>query len=208
MKKTVIHSRLETRKNARNRGIYEHFNQHYLHVSELRQGVNIDYIVDLAVLKPESHYVINIPWNWLVISALAIGVFAGLLTHVLFNPDMRTILIFFPLLLMLFVFVILALRQFVIAYERKCVFLSRYAAYPILEIPFESKNKERFYNFIEQLENQIQISINSRNIPEEVLQAGEMKTLRRLSTKGVLTKNQYNTAKNRIFRKLDTLSDY
>lgn len=207
MKKTIIHSRLESQRKGKNKAIYEHFNQHYLHVVEKRYGIDIDYIIDLAVLKPDSHYEINIPWNWLVVSALGIGVFFGLLTHVLLNMVLITVLIFLPLLVLAFVFILLSIRQFLIAYDRKRVFLSRYASYPIVEIPYQAKNKEKYYDFIEQIENQIRLSTTSRNIPEEVLQAGEMKTLRRLSSKGVLSQNQYNTAKNRIFKKLDTLSD-
>ncbi len=207
MKKNVIHSRFELKKNAKNRAVYEYFNEHYLHIYQINQNRELDYIVDLAVLKPESHYELNVPWNWLIASALAIGAFAGFFTHLLFNPDLKTILIISPILFTLLYFIVLALKQFSATYVHKRVFISRYASYPILEVPFDQKNKRKFYEFIASLEKYIAHSIATRRIPEEVLQAGELKTLRRLTTLGVLTTNQYNTAKNRIFRKLDTLNE-
>ena len=206
MNTPVIHKRFEIKK-GRVRYIYEYFNQHYLHVHEKKKKSHIDYIIDLAVLKPESHYEMNIPWNWLIASAFAIGAIAGLTTHLLFNfHSIKTVAITGPLLFLLLVFVILSMREVIIAYSRKRVFLSRFASYPIVQIPFDSGQKRMFYEFVALLEKQIEASRTQRRIPEQVLQAGEMKTLRRLAGKGVLTKNQYNTAKNRIFRKLDTLA--
>jgi hypothetical protein len=206
MNTPVIHKRFEIKK-GRVRYIYEYFNQHYLHVHEKKKKSHIDYIIDLAVLKPESHYEMNIPWNWLILSAVTIGAIAGLATHLMFNlGSLYTVMIVSPILFLMLILVVLSMREFLMGYSRKRVFLSRFASYPIVQIPFDSGQKRTFYEFVALIEKQIEASRTQRRIPEQVLQAGEMKTLRRLAGKGVLTKNQYNTAKNRIFRKLDTLT--
>lgn len=222
MKAPVIHSRLLIKRSGKTRYLFEYFNEHYLHVNEHHKDHEIDYVVDLAVLKPESHTEMTIPWNWLILSAMAIGVFVGLLTHLYFHlssplftwvgpfifgiqfPDTK-VLTLGPIVAVLLVFIVLSLREFIRAADRKLVFLSRYASFPIVQIPMDSGAKASFYRFVQELEHQISQSLSKRRIPDEVLQAGEMKTLRRLCTLGVLSKNQYNTVKNRIFKKLDNL---
>ena len=205
MKKRVVHARLEI-KHKRNRHVFEHYNEHYVHVSVQHKHRQLEYDIDMAVMKPDSHYETTIPWNWLVASATGIGVAAGTVTHLIFNPTLQKILLFMPFMVVVVVFVYLSLRSFLQGYDRKRVFLSRYASFPILQIPFDARRKNKIYQFIAHLEHYTEMSINKRRIPDEVLQAGEMKTLRRLSAEGLLTKSQYKTAKNRIFKNLDNVA--
>lgn len=202
MKKHEVHARLEVKK-KKCKYVFEHYNEHYLHVSEIRKRRTFSYDIDLAVMKPDSHYEMTVPWNWLVASAVGIGVLVGTLTHLFFHMSLKKILLLSPFLVVVVTFIILSLRSFIRGYERKRVFLSRYAAYPILQIPVDTRRKGRIYRFIAHLEHCTEMSINKRRIPDEVLQAGEMKTLRRLANEGLISKSQYNTAKNRIFKNLD-----
>jgi len=204
MKKRVIHARLEIKK-KKCHYTFEHYNEHYIHVSEIRKRHEFSYDIDMAVMKPDSHYEMVVPWNWLVASAAGIGVTVGTITHLVFNLTLQKILMLSPFLLVTITFVFLSLRSFMQGYDRKRVFLSRYAAYPILQIPFDNKRNNKAYNFIAHLEHYTEMSINKRRIPDEVLQAGEMKTLRRLAEEGLISKSQYKTAKNRIFKNLDNI---
>ena len=205
MKKRAVHARLEIKKKRR-RFVFEHYNEHYIHVSDTGKRHQIEYDIDMAVMKPDSHYETVVPWNWLVACASGIGILVGILTHLMFNWSMQKVLILAPILIIVVVFIVLSLRSFLQGYDRKRVFLSRYAAYPILQIPFDSRRKNKIYQFIAHIERYTEMSINKRRIPDEVLQAGEMKTLRRLAGEGLISKSQYNTAKNRIFKNLDNVA--
>ncbi len=204
MKKRDVHARLEV-KRKKCRYLFEHYNEHYIHVCETHKRREFEYDIDMAVMKPDSHYEMIVPWNWLVASALGIGVGVGTITHLVFNLTQMKILTLSPLLVVIFVFIFLSLRSFVQGYDRKRVFLSRYASYPILQIPFDNRRKNKIYQFIAHIEHYTEMSINKRKIPDEVLQAGEMKTLRRLASEGLISKSQYKTAKNRIFKNLDNV---
>jgi malic enzyme len=83
--------------------------------------------------------------------------------------------------------------------ERKYVFYTNYAGHPVVEILVDKPDRKGFDAFIEALRERISQIAISHHISKDGLQAGELKMLRRLSEKNILTSGEYEKAKAKIF---------
>jgi hypothetical protein len=151
--------------------------------------------VDLVALSPDSRIQVNLAWHWMaamIVSLVFIGVVIGTSQYVI---D-KLIIEYTPILLAIMGVLFLTFTfLFYIFSNRKRFFMTRHAKLPIIEILISNPNKNSYKSFIDGLENEIIISSENRQLNHAQQRAGELKTLRRLSEQGVISKNAYEESK-------------
>ncbi|MFV1982737.1 MAG: hypothetical protein ACC657_04290 [Thiohalomonadales bacterium] len=168
----------------------------YISVEQSKTRKKIKFCIDLMTLSPDSRIQTNLAWHWLVaimISLLAIVIFLSIpqLISDKIIPDYKKYIII--ILVSLFIFFTIL---FIFFSNRKCIFRTRHAKLPIIEILISNPNKNSCNSFIDGLENEIIITTENRKLNKKQQRAGELKTLRRLSEQGVISKNEYEESKN------------
>jgi len=168
----------------------------HISVEQIRTSRKVAFDIDLVALCPDSTVQFNIAWHWLramIISLLIAGV---LITTTQFIAD-KILLLYseFFVIIMLGLFFIFFLLLILFS-NRKCIFTTRHAKLPILEIIISNPNKSLYKAFIDGLENEIIITTENRQLSQKQQRAGELKTLRRLSQQGIISKNQYEQCKH------------
>jgi len=172
-----------------------------LHISN--NTAKNDFSVDILSLTEKSEARFYIAWKWLMLSA-TIFIFSLLLLKILphyLNDNQNLYL--GMVILFGFLAVVLSMIKFFLITSRQQVFYSRNAHVPILSLRKNQPSKKEFKKFIEQLENRIKKFRKHMNIDEEKQLTGEMKMLRRLSDDGVISKSDYEAAKNKLFSGFD-----
>ncbi len=178
----------------------EIFNGHYLNYQRRRFRRTISYSVDLATLSPEVGWEEDICWHWVLASAIMFVPGIGFLIRLLGELNVRT---FAELGLAVFVFLLLgslALLMFYIKSHRKFVIRTRYAEFPLIEIQYlRHRDGERLKAFVELLQARIRATVAERGLSEGELKAGEVRMLRRMARKQVISDYYYESAKSHIF---------
>lgn len=179
---------------------FEVFKKHYLRISKKIGKNKQEYTVDLISLMPEGSKVRYNAWGWLVASVSFFSLVLVFINILMSGPNMQSILLYVPLsLLSLF----LAIGSGLIFYARsytKQVYVTNFGQYPLVEILDNSPDKLECARFFRALEGRIrQVRDEYRTISVDRLKAGELKMLRRLLGKGVLTEKVYENIKQDIF---------
>lgn len=179
--------------------LFEAFDTHYLRISSKSSKRQQEYTVDMIALSPEGKRVTLIAWKWLGMAVLFLLVAVSSVYYLASHFDLDHALALLPVTIVsLLLSGASAYRLFCMS-ERKYVFYTNYAGHPLVEILLDKPDKKGFDEFIEVLRERIcQIAL-SHKIPKDSLQAGEMKMLRRLSEKNILTSDEYEKAKIKIF---------
>ena len=164
------------------------------------------YSVDILSLQERSKLILIIAWKWLIISAAFILLTLLLLEILpLYLTDNRNLYLGVVLITGLLGSV-LSLTLFFKCSTKQQVFFSRNASVPIIKLSKGKPTKEIFSNFIESIENRIKEFQAHMEISEEKQLIGEMKMLRRLSDDGVISKESYELAKEKLFVGFDSQS--
>ena len=90
---------------------------------------------------------------------------------------------------------------FVLSIKRKWVVETRAAQHPLIEIPYNSKDKKRAEEFVQLLQSAIEKNIADKGYDNEHLFAGEMRMLRRLVKNRILSSSNYDRAKKQMLEK-------
>jgi len=177
------------------RNIFQIKSGSYLSVKQTKTRRKIQFDIDLIALSPDSRIQVNLAWHWMVAMLVSIIAIVIVLAITQFISD-KTILnytqFFIAILVSLFfIFTIL----FLTFSNRKRIFMTRHAKLPIIEILISNPNKNSYNAFIDELENEIIITAENRQLNSKQQRAGELKTLRRLSEQGVISKTDYEESK-------------
>ena len=179
--------------------LFETFDTHYLRISSKSSKQQQEYTVDLIALSPEGKRVTFIAWKWLGMAVLFLLVAVSSVYYLASHFDMNHALALLPVTIVSLLLSGASIYKLFYISERKYVFYTNYAGHPLVEILLDKPDKKGCDAFIEALRERIcQIAI-SHKILKGSLQAGEMKMLRRLSEKNILTSDEYEKAKAKIF---------
>jgi hypothetical protein len=173
------------------------FNERYIRVRRKRFKRELDYTIDLAALCPEGSPSYSIARHWLIASAVALLAFIILLYTLLAHFDARVATYTLPAAVVTF---LLALGFGALAaytFEHKYVFTSRQANIPLVELRVR-KDDPAYRYFVEELERYIQKHEERAGLSPQDLRAGEIRTLRRMSTEGLLSTIVYEEARTRL----------
>lgn len=176
----------------------ELFNDHYLSVHSKRFKQQREFKLEVATLDPEAKRVEDMAWHWLVagiLTLLASGYFLYYLASSAERSELLIILAGIGGLLLLSAVFLFAFR---LASERKWLFQTRAAQYPLVVIPFHNNNRNEAAVFVAQLQQAINATSDKKGYSEDDLFAGEMRMLRRLSESGIISGDIYDSAKKHM----------
>jgi hypothetical protein len=176
----------------------ELFDKYYLQVRDRKFGRSRKFKLELAILNPEPVHVQNSALHWLAAACIA-GLSALYILFLLIStPDfsnlLSTLAAFAAAILLSLIFTAL----FLFTSERKWVLKTRTALYPLVEIPYHKNDKEPALRFVKNLQTAIEHNIAEKGYTHETLFAGEMRMLRRLAKKRVLSIGTYDRAKKQM----------
>lgn len=176
----------------------ELFDKYYLAVKERKLKRKREFRLELAILNPEAQHVKRSSTHWLAAAGIAvlIGLYCvNLLLNATDNSAFWTTLgAAAGAILLGALFVAL----YVLSIERKWVINTRTALHPLVEIPYHRRDKKQAEQFVEQLQNAIEVTIAEKGYNSEHLFAGEMRMLRRLAKNRILSSSHYDRAKKQM----------
>ncbi|VAX01368.1 hypothetical protein MNBD_GAMMA22-1929 [hydrothermal vent metagenome] len=167
----------------------------HISIEQLKSRGKTKFDIDLIALSPDSHTRINLAWHWMVAMMITLAVIVATLAASQFITN-NIILEYkkYFLLLVVMLFIIFTIL-FLVFSNRKRIFTTRHSKLPIVEILISNPNKSSYKSFIDGLENEIIISCQNRQLNQKQQRAGELKTLRRLSEQGFISKADYEQSK-------------
>jgi len=174
-------------------------NNRYLfaEITALRRRQN--YELDVLALDSRPRFRLVVAWRWILAATLVLALEIPVLRHLLptLDPEGRyalTVIVVFTLLAFLFIVVAFA-HSF-----RETVFVSRHAHYPLLHLLHNRPDRTRFRDFVQTLQAAIEQAANQAGLSRQQWLAGEVKTLRRLSGKGVLRLRDYERLRTKLMK--------
>jgi hypothetical protein len=180
---------------------FELFNTHYLCGRTLRMKKQREFKMEVAILNPEAQKIEDLAWHWLVAGLLSLAAAIYLVYYLLTSPGSNNTL---ALLGGVGILILLS-AGFTIAFwlgsERKWVFRTRAAQYPLVNIPFHKSNRKEASEFVERLQQAIITTTEKKGYSDDDLFAGEMRMLRRLAKAGVISDSIYDSAKKHMLGK-------
>lgn len=176
------------------------FDKYYLHVKEKKLNKAREFKLEVATLNPEPVHVKTGTRHWLIMALIAA------LTDTIFAFEMVTateILGLDPITMLLALITATTLTalfgwMYLLSTQRKWVLETRSSHYPLIEIPYSQKDKESAKQFVGQLQAAIHRNVLDKEYTTETLFAGEMRMLRRLASKKVLSEKSYDKAKQQM----------
>ena len=162
------------------------------------------YSVDILSLQDESKKVVLIAWKWLLYS---IGFFLIMLLLLKVLPGFLNTNKNLYLGIVLAIGVIGSLTSFILFLRKSSktqVFYSRKAKVPIVKLAAGNPSTKMLTDFVVNVEKRIKKFRSHMEIDDEKQLTGEMKMLRRLSDKGIISKKDYENAKTKLFSGFDS----
>lgn len=179
----------------------ELFNTHYLSAYTRRMKKRREFKIEVATLDPEAQKIEDLAWHWLVAGTLSLAAAIYLVYYLLTSSGPNNTLVLLGGVGIL----ILLSAGFAVAFwlgsERKWVFRTRAAQYPLVTIPFHKSNRKEASDFVERLQQAILTTSDKKGYSKDDLFAGEMRMLRRLAKSGVISDTIYDSAKKHMLGK-------
>ncbi len=177
-------------------------NDRYLFIDVTALGRRLHYELDVLALDPRPRFRLIVAWRWILVAALVLALEYPVLRYLLPNLDPEgryalTVIVVFALLA--FIFIVLA---FALSF-RETVFVSRHARYPLVHLLHNRPDRARFRDFVQRLRTAIEQAGEQAGLNRQQWLAGEVKTLRRLSGKGVLRPGEYERLRTRLMKMTD-----
>ena len=172
-----------------------------LRIVEEQKRRRKEYSIDLLALDNRHRRKFHIAWPWLL-AAVAVLV----LTALAWSLITEHVEIYTSLYLILTVVVggmltAGALYMFWISSSRRKYFISRHARIPLLELEVGKPSGKEVKKFIDYIENRIGSLFEHFDLSRDQQLSGEMRMLRRLVDKKILTEADYNRAKSKLFER-------
>ncbi len=184
--------------------LFELYNDKYLRVVNKDNKGTTEYTIALISLLPDSSRILRIAWDWLALAIVFLLIGGGAVYYLVWDFSLESTIYLILICLVSLLLAAGAVYFLLLKTEHNQVFYTRYGNYPLIELMFGKPDKKYFNEFINQLHNKINAEMESNTISAKNLQAGEMKMLRRLTTLGVLSQDDYDQAKNKIFSYIDS----
>lgn len=160
----------------------------------------IKFRIDITYLNPHPIRQHKVAWKWLFIAIpflliSLIMAYAGLFSAT-FEPSSNFLNVLIGLSLFSVICILLAIHR---SYD-KWVFSSECGHVNLIELLNNHPDMASFKTFIDQLTLQVRKAKQAKNKPLSECLAGELRELRRLKDETVISKNEYESAKQLIFK--------
>ncbi len=177
-------------------------NDRYLFIDETAVGRQRSYELDVLALDGKPRFRLVVAWRWLLAFAVVVALEYPVLSILLPRVDPQgdyalPVIVVFALTA--FIFILLA---FASSY-RETVFRSRHGHWPLVRLLHNRPDAAAFRAFVEAVADACERATAQAGLSRRQLLAGEIKTLRRLSKKGVLTSDEYERLRERLMKMTD-----
>ena len=157
---------------------------------------NKEYRFGLAYVNPQPDRECTVSWNWLSTS-LATIVWSMLLLYVgLFTQYRADYIVIVSVLLG--TFSMISMLIFYYRTQDRLIFKSQVGNIPLFEVSNHKPGNPEFDGFMSRLDHHISLSRKKLSMHQRLV--GELKDLRRIRDDGKISNEQYETARNVIFR--------
>lgn len=173
------------------------FNDFYLSVKERPLKNTRHFKMEIATLNPQAVKKEELAVHWLA-AALIAALGSGFFLYTLFSGTE----LLMPLIGSLIAAGVSAAFTALFFYssERKWVMETRNALYPLVVIPYHKSQQQEVLAFIESLQQAIERNVVSKRYNSEDLFVGELRMLRRLTNKKILSDTIYDQAKAHMMK--------
>jgi hypothetical protein len=164
------------------------------HQPKIKFRINISYLNS----RPIRQHKVAWKWFFFAIPFLLVSLtmaYAGLFSTT-FSPSSNFLNVLIGMSLFSVICILLAIHR---SYD-KWAFRSEYGHVNLIELLNNHPDAASFNMFMEQLTPQIRIAKQAKNRPLSECLAGELRELRRLKDETVISRNQYESAKQLIFK--------
>lgn len=162
--------------------------------------VKLSYNIDLVALSPDTRRRFVWGWKWLIATIITIVLLGLLLLIVPYLVEQQSDAIRGVLFLSGLILVVSFLLLFFKHTYRQLSFYSRHAHIPLVNMFMGKPDKTRHKKFVQYLQQRINKLQEHLDLDIDKQLAGEMKMLRRLTEQGAITEQQYNQAKDKLFK--------
>jgi hypothetical protein len=176
------------------------FDKYYLHVREKKLKRVREFKMELATLDPEPHHISSGANHWLLAALIALAA-DGYLIYDAVTAESGGLLDPMTLLAVIASASVLAAlfsALYLFSLQRKWVLETRASRFPLIEVPYHGKDKAAAKAFVEELRIAILRNVQDKEYNDDMLSAGELRMLRRLVKKQILSDKAYNKAKDKI----------
>lgn len=163
-------------------------------VSKLRNKV---YQVHLLALADKSKVRLHVAWPWfwcMLVSLLGIPGYLQLKKMLGLPAGIHE----FAVLALFGVGLLLGLVMLILNFSRRRVFYSRFARVPLFDILISKPNKRAYKHFLDALNACLKKEREFRDLRDDQQIAGETRMLRRLASEGIISKGDYERARNKL----------
>ena len=168
------------------------FNDFYICVKEKPLKKARQFKLEVATLNPQAETKVDLPVHWIAASVIA-ALGSGFFIFTLFTGNE----LWMSLLGALIAAAISAGFATLYFYtsERKLIVETRNSLYPLVVLPFHKSQQKEAEAFLASLQQAIEKNVAAKHYSREDLFAGELRMLRRLANKKVLSDTLYAQAK-------------
>lgn len=154
--------------------------------------------INLLALSEQSRLRIHIPWLWLSLALLfSVLLLVYLSLRGSLGADIRAFE--FLIVVVSVLGLIGSLAFFILKVSRKRIFYSYSAHVPLFEIIVSKPNSREYKAFLDNIGEYIKQARESWNLSDEQQMAGELKTIRRMANAGMISQDDYEQAKSKLF---------
>lgn len=183
---------------------FELYNEKYLRVVKKNGKGKKEFSIELISLSPDSARAFKIAWRWFAATIGFLVISASVIYYLVQHFSWENALYLIPICLLSLLLAVGSVYLLLLISEHKQIFYTTYGDFPLVEILAGKPDKKSFNNFVGELNKKINTVLGNNTISTKNLQAGEMKMLRRLSAEGILSRDEYDQAKAKIFGYIDT----
>ncbi len=179
------------------------FNDFFIHVKEKPLKKTRQFKLEVATLNPQAEMKMDLSIQWLAAAVIA-ALGSGFFIFTLFSSNE----LLTPLLGALIAAALSAgfTALFFYTSERKFIVETRNSLYPLVVLPFHKHQQKEAEAFIEKLQQAIEKNVVSKRYTSDDLFAGELRMLRRLAQKKILSDTLYDQAKAHMMKSHGTAS--
>ncbi len=179
---------------------FEIYNDHYIRAKKTNLLGERSYTLKINMLQPWPVHQRSFSWRWmmsLVYFSIALLVYTGFM---FFHPDGQMLQRLLPFVIVLLLLTLGSLLMFIYRSPNVMEFRSRYGNCALLHILHNKPNKKECRKFTDELKTRVLLASQDVNLDKIKMLEFERRELTRLFEEGVIEKENYDAAIERIDR--------
>ena len=158
------------------------------------------YHINLTMLEPWPVRHRHIAWRWVLSFIYFTVTTAVFFTYQYHHSESVSASTLLPFIIIFFLLTLVSLLFLLYQSPNVTEFRSRYGGCPLISLMQNRPDKKNFSNFTKEIKARILAASQNVTFDKKQMLSFELKELRRLMGEGILSKQQYAQAKNRVLK--------